>query len=52
MINTTYLTLGEMHIKTYQELACSISFAGRLQQLRPLYLFKLIKCLLEEELTS
>ena len=32
MINTTYLTVGEIHIKTYQELACSPSFAGGLQQ--------------------
>ena len=33
MINTTYLTVGEIHMKTYQELVCSPSFAGGLQQL-------------------
>ena len=32
MINTTYLTVGEIHMKTYQELVCSPSFAGGLQQ--------------------
>ena len=28
MIKTTYLTVGEIHMKTYQELVCSPSFAG------------------------
>ena len=32
MIKTTYLTVGEIHMKTYQELVCSPSFAGGLQQ--------------------
>ena len=31
MIKTTYLTVGEIHTKTYQELVCSPSFAGGLQ---------------------
>lgn len=28
MIKTTYLTVGEINMKTYQELVCSPSFAG------------------------